>query len=1052
METNHGSDTQGLTLRKVWGLIIQKPMYLTVILVLAVAFLGGAWYGSRQTGKAGGPKGRRILHYVDPMNPAHTSPEPGLAPCGMKMEPVYADDEGHALAPADLAPGAVKVNPAKQQLIGVRVAEVAKAPCTHTLRALGRVTLDETRVYKLNSFVEGWILKTFDQGTGSLAMKDEPVATFYSRDYLTAQQSYLYTLSSLDRIQSGGQVITNQIALTSVQVRSAAENLENLGMSKKQIKEMARTRRVTQDIQLVAPVTSFVLARNISPGQKISRGDELYKLADLSHVWILADVYENEARYMRPGLKVRATLPNQNRAFWATVSESLPIFDPASRTMRVRLEADNSDYDLRPDMFVDLEIPVNLEPALTVPVDAILDSGLKKTVFVDRGNGYFEPRRVETGWRFDDRTEIVKGLTPGDKIVVSGNFLIDSESRMRLAAAGMYGEVVKDPVCGLKVDQSKSKAAGFLSTYNGEAYYFCSEGCKGHFEKNPPRYAEKPAEIKETKGEQGQAEAAKAKDPVCGLEVDVAEAKAGGLTSEYQGKTYYFTKYSCNKEFDQDPGRYAAQAAGGDKAKGAVAVDPVSGLEVDQGFAEMMGLKREFEGKTYYFRQVASLEAFDKDPKGCLSKAAAGCKDEMETDKDKVLSDNTATGYLAHAIGIDNMPGKPGPMKEIPVIDKDPVCGMPLGETVTPALPYKTAYKGKLYYFCSEACKERFEKTPDHYVSKLASSPGPAGAPGAPPAAHAPGVPLPPVSSPTPLTGILPEEIYRGPAPQKQVSPPAPLAVTPGAPPTVPVTAPAIPPAPVAPVPPPAPVTGVILDKDPDGHVPNEHLDPAVQPAPPATIPPAVPVTAPAVPPAPVTPALPSPPGAGMEMEKGHGGHVHKEPMTPPGTKKEADPNQDPVCGMDLKAAGLHAVFPKSTYKGTIYYFCSEGCKREFEKKPDYYLEKAEKCNDIPARYKYKIQQSIRYGPARAIPRGAIEAMEKKRPGAVTPKAAPPAPPVEAPKAPQAAHLQAQETQLPHMQANPAPSAMPGVPKDKRGRPLPNAAPAPAAPAGGQQQ
>ncbi|MFA5112600.1 MAG: efflux RND transporter periplasmic adaptor subunit, partial [Desulfobaccales bacterium] len=843
----------------------------------------------------------------------------------------------------------------------------------------------------------------------------------------------LYTLSSLDRIQSGHQVITNQIALTNVQVRSAAENLENLGMSKKQIREMARTRRVTQDIELVAPVTSFVLARNLTPGQKIARGDELYKLGDLSRVWILADVYENEARYMRPGLKVRAALPNQNRTFWATVSESLPIFDPVSRTMRVRLEADNPDYDLRPDMFVDLEIPLNLAPVLTVPVDAILDSGLKKTVFVDRGNGYFEPRKVETGWRFDDRAEIVKGLTPGEKIVVSGNFLIDSESRMRLAAAGMYGEVVKDPVCGLKVDQSKAKAAGFLSTHNHETYYFCSEGCKDHFEKNPPRYAEKPAGDQEGKGDA----AAKAKDPVCGLEVDVAEAKAGGLISEYQGKTYYFSKYSSNKEFDQDPGRYAAKAAGGGKAAKVIAKDPVCGLDVDQGFADMMGLKREFEGQTYYFRQVASLEAFDQDPKGCLSKAAAASdQGEMEKDKGKILTDNTTTGYLAHALGIDAAAVKPGPMKEMPVTDKDPVCGMALGESVISTLPYKTLHKGKVYYFCSEACKEKFDKTPDYYASKLASAPGPAGAP----AAHAPGRPPgtpgaaglppgvllpPPASSPTPLTGIIKEEVYRGPAQPGQISPPAPAAGLPAVP---------------VPVPPPPPLTGVILDEDHHGHAHQEHMDPPVAPA----APPAVPATAPAALPAPATPVPAPTPASRLEGEKGHEEHAHMKPVTPPGPKPEANPNQDPVCGMDLKGAGLHAVFPKSVYKGTNYYFCSEGCKQEFVKKPEHYLKQAEKNREVPARYKYKMQQNIRYGPARAIPRGAIETMEQKEPGAVTPK--------PAPKTPQAPQVQAQGTELPHMQADLPPAAPPapaGVPKDRRGRPLPNAA-LPPAPAGGQ--
>ena len=182
------------------------------------------------------------------------------------------------------------------------------------------------------------------------------------------------------------------------------------------------------------------------------------------------------------------------------MSEILPEFDPATLTLKVRLEMDNPGFTLRPGMFVDVEFPINLPPTVNVPVDAIMDSGLKQTVFVDRGNGYFEPRRVKTGWRLGDRVEIVEGLEPGERIVVSGNFLIDSESRMKLAAAGLFGEVTKDPVCGLNVDESKAKAAGFQNTFENQTYYFCSEACKQHFEKNPERYAGKPGEVPEAAG------------------------------------------------------------------------------------------------------------------------------------------------------------------------------------------------------------------------------------------------------------------------------------------------------------------------------------------------------------------------------------------------------------------------------------------------------------------------------------------------------------------------------------------------------------------------
>ena len=225
---------------------------------------------------------------------------------------------------------------------------------------------------------------------------------------------------------------------------------------KLQIKEIESTRVFAENITIRAPAPSFIIARNVSPGQRFEKGTEWYRLADLSRVWILADLYENEAQYIRPGEKVQVTYPYQKKTFQATVSQVLPQFDPTTRTLKVRLEMDNPDFALRPDMFVDVEFPITLPATVSVPVDAVLDSGLKKTVFIERGNGYFEPRKVETGWRLGDRVQILKGLEPGEKIVVSGNFLIDSESRMKLAAAGMFGEVSQDPVCSTYVDEEQS--------------------------------------------------------------------------------------------------------------------------------------------------------------------------------------------------------------------------------------------------------------------------------------------------------------------------------------------------------------------------------------------------------------------------------------------------------------------------------------------------------------------------------------------------------------------------------------------------------------------
>jgi membrane fusion protein, copper/silver efflux system len=392
-------------------------------------------------------------------------------------------------------PGTVNISYEKQQALGVRVGSVEKKPMTHTLRVLGRVAADETRVYRLNAAIDGWILKTFDNSSGSLVRKDELLATFYSPEFLGGVQAYLFSLSAADRFQTSGRETAEQINLTKTGVEQNKNSLRNIGMTDLQLEEIARTHEYTEEIYIAAPVTGFVLARNISPGEKFDRGKELYRFADLSQVWILADIFENEAQLLQPAGKiVKVSLPNQRKTFTAKVSNVLPLFDGTSRTLKVRLEADNPGYFLRPDMFVDVELPIELPMAMSVPADAILDSGLRKTVYVEKGKGYFEPREVETGWHLGNRVEIIEGLAPGERIALSGTFLIDSESRMQLAAEGIYETLTKDPVSSENVSVKKAEKAGRKSKYKGKTYYFASEESKEQFEKDPEHYAENPAD------------------------------------------------------------------------------------------------------------------------------------------------------------------------------------------------------------------------------------------------------------------------------------------------------------------------------------------------------------------------------------------------------------------------------------------------------------------------------------------------------------------------------------------------------------------------------
>jgi YHS domain-containing protein len=281
-------------------------------------------------------------------------------------------------------------------------------------------------------------------------------------------------------------------------------------MSDSQIHQMSEDRQLPTSVYLVSPVRGFILARNVAPGEHFDRSMEFYRIADLSRVWIVADVFDSEAENVRPGAVARVTLSNQGKTFRARVTNILPQVDPATRTMKLRLEAENPGFRLRPDMFVDVELPVTVSAALTVPVDAVIDSGQEQRVFVELDNGVFGPRKVQTGWHLGDQVEIVDGLKEGESVVSSGTFLVDSESRLKTpqsGAARQPGErvvgaqstresgvavsngKVKDAACGRMIDKAQAILEGRALTRDGVTYYFCSDRCKRKFSSQPEHYA-----------------------------------------------------------------------------------------------------------------------------------------------------------------------------------------------------------------------------------------------------------------------------------------------------------------------------------------------------------------------------------------------------------------------------------------------------------------------------------------------------------------------------------------------------------------------------------
>jgi len=420
----------------------RTSLAIAVVAAIAASYGIGRYKSHSQSGNQ---TGRHVLYYVDPMHPSYKSDKPGIAPdCGMRLVPVFAEDLGNAQPSSPLAQlpaGAVAIDAATQRRMGIRVAPVEKKGTTRTVRVIGRVVPEDTRVYAVNSGLGGFIRETYNDSVGMLVKKDQKLASYYSPDFLAVASGFL---AANERVpgavgNDGNRTMPFPGTLSKQGVSSMqgyTDRLRNLGMSDVQIKRIADSRQLPESIDIVAPADGFIVARNISPGQHFDHEMEFYRLADLSRVWVVAEIYEQEAPYLRPGGLAQIQLKDEGRKLPGRITDSLPQSEAGGGTVKLRLEVDNPKFLLRPDMVVDVELPIRLPPAVTVPLDAVVDSGARARVYVEHGEGIFEPREVETGWRFGERVEILRGVRPGERVVVEATFLVDSESRLKVPASG----------------------------------------------------------------------------------------------------------------------------------------------------------------------------------------------------------------------------------------------------------------------------------------------------------------------------------------------------------------------------------------------------------------------------------------------------------------------------------------------------------------------------------------------------------------------------------------------------------------------------------------
>jgi membrane fusion protein, copper/silver efflux system len=425
-----------------------KAVKLIIALaVVAAAFAGGYVLRAAHSSTAAAHE-RRILYWVDPMHPAYKSDKPGIAPdCGMQLEPVYAEQgaqgapgaggvSGAALAPEGLPAGAFHVPPERQQLIGVRYTTVEWDDGARALRTVGSVAFDERRLTHVHPRIDGWIEKVFVDFTGDLIEAGQPLLTIYSPEMLASQQELL--LAARARKLMADNPLSTAAGHGESLFDAARRRLELWDLSPDQIQQVLDTGQTIRSIMLRAPMAGVVLQRNAFPNQRVGPDSDLYTIADLSRVWIMADVFESDIASIHVGSPAYLMFPYEGtKPFGAKVTYIQPQVDPTTRTIKVRLEAPNPGLRLKPDMFVNVEFGIAGTKRLVVPADAVLDSGNRQTVFVDLGDGYLEPRAVEVGPRIDDRIVIVRGLSAGERIAASGTFLLDSESQLKAALNNM---------------------------------------------------------------------------------------------------------------------------------------------------------------------------------------------------------------------------------------------------------------------------------------------------------------------------------------------------------------------------------------------------------------------------------------------------------------------------------------------------------------------------------------------------------------------------------------------------------------------------------------
>lgn len=417
---------------------LNRKISIALVVMIFIALAGGGWYAWQHFGHGHDEQGKTSQGkqlYTCSMHPFIIKDKPGTCPiCGMELikkidGAVGGEQTAEQKQQAEMV-GHVSLSPTQRVMANVATIEAKQQTLNKEINAVGIVQFDQSRQAKVTAWIAGRIDKLHVSTVGAFVSKDKPVAEVYSPDLLATQQEYLLAIKSRDQLKNSPipSIAQNGDGL----VASSKQRLMFFGVKESQITELEMAGKPNIRLPIYTPLSGIVIEKMVQQGQYVNTGEVLFNIADLSTVWVEVEVYENEFPNIHIGQQVQIRSQSfPDRPFTGRISFIYPFLDAKTRTVKARVEMPNPGMKLKPDMFVNAIIKIPLAKGIVVPVTAVIDTGKRQVVWVETATGIFEPRDVQVGQRTDEQIQILSGVKPGEKVAVSGAYLIDSESQLK---------------------------------------------------------------------------------------------------------------------------------------------------------------------------------------------------------------------------------------------------------------------------------------------------------------------------------------------------------------------------------------------------------------------------------------------------------------------------------------------------------------------------------------------------------------------------------------------------------------------------------------------